>query len=528
MLRKSYLIMVLVLGLESCTKDFQSINVDPTKPSAVPLSYLLGQSMVFMASTSAAGINLGYGMMFSQQMATLEIKGTFDGDKYFYEPTIDQTFFVNAYPNAIKNLVNLIELGKNDATQVNTVAIARILKAFEFSMLTDFYGDLPYFQAGEAYYEGTFQPAYDSQQSIYMDLLKELDEAGDQFDASQPYPDADFVYKDGTTTAVGDLIAKWKVFANSLMLRLAMRLTKVDPANAQQWAVKAIGKGVMTDNSQTFKFISAYTTTTTVNPNSMVMGPSDNASIGNQMLKTARLTWAETLIDLMKSRNDPRLPIIAARNDPSSAIPNLVEGDHSIANARGLQNGLDATTLKTMTGETDASGFSRPRGVVIGSDDPNMLLTHAEVRFLKAEAIARGWVTGSAGDEYRAGQQAAILQMQSYNPDNPASAGDIAAYMAQNPYPDGSLDDNLAQIENEMYILTATTFNGYEAWANIRRTGLPVLTPVDYPGGQTGGAFPRRLIYPTSEAGLNPDGYQQAVSRMGGDLMTTRVWWDKQ
>ncbi|MFT4155094.1 SusD/RagB family nutrient-binding outer membrane lipoprotein [Parafilimonas sp.] len=528
MLRKSYPVLVLVLGLASCTKDFQSINVDPTKPSSVPLSYLLGQSMLFMASFDAAKINIGYGMMFSQQMATLEIKGTFDGDKYFYEPSISQVFFAAAYPNAIKNLVNLIELGKNDTTQVNTVAIARILKAFEFSMLTDYYGDLPYFEAGEAYYEGTFQPAYDSQQSIYTDLLKELDEAGDQLDASQSYPDADFVYKDGTTAAVSDLVAKWKVFANSLMLRLAMRLTKVDATSAQQWAAKAIGKGVMADNSQTFKFISAYTTTTTVNPNSMVMGPSDNEAIGNQMLKTARFAWGQTLIDLMKSRNDPRLPIIAARNDSASSIPNLVEGDHSVANARGLQNGLDATTLQAMTGETDASGFSRPRGVIIGSDDPNMLLTHAEVRFLKAEAMARGWVTGSAGDEYRAGQQAAIQQMQSYTPDNPASAADITAYMTQNPYPDGTLDENMAEIENEMYILTASTFNGYEAWANIRRTGLPVLVPVNYPGGQTGGTLPRRLIYPTSEAGLNPDGYQEAVSRMGGDLMTTRVWWDKQ
>jgi hypothetical protein len=310
------------------------------------------------------------------------------------------------------------------------------------------------------------------------------------------------------------------------MLRLAMRLTKADPTNAQQWAVKAIGKGVMNDNSQTFKFISSFTTTATVNANSYAMGPADNSTIGNRYVFQGRIQWARTLIDLMRSRNDPRLPIIATRNSPSSSIPNLTDGDNSAANARGLPNGLDATMLKSITGETDGSGYSRPRGAVMGTDDPNMMLTHAEVRFLKAEAMARGWISGSAADEYLAGQQAAIQEMQSYKPDNPASTADITAYTNQNPYPNGSLDQNLAEIENEMFILTASTFNGYEAWANIRRTGLPVLTPVNYPGGQTGGTLPRRLIYPTSEAGLNP-GYKTAVDRMGGDLMTTRVWWDK-
>jgi hypothetical protein len=520
-----YFVLLLAPGLSSCTKDFQKINIDPTKPADVPLSYLLGQAMLLVDNKTS----IAFGLMISQQMATIEMAGTFDGDKYFYEPAISEVYFQTVYPNSIKNLVNIIQLGTGDTTQTNTVALARILKAFQFSMLTDLYGDVPYFQAGQAYYGANYTPAYDSQQSIYMDLLKELDEAGDQLDASKPYPDADFVYKDAMTgNNVSAIVAKWKIFANSLMLRLAMRMTRVDPAAARQWATKAIDKGVMTDNTQTFKFLHDATNTTTVNPNSYALGTADNGGIGLRYTFQGRVQWARTLIDLMKSRNDPRLPIIATRNDPASAIPNLTDGDNSIANAKGLPNGIDATMLKAMTGETDGSAYSRPRGVVIGTDDPNMMLTHAEVRFLKAEAIARGWIAGDAATEYRAGQEAALQQMASYNPDNPVSPAAVSAYAAQNPYPNGSLDENMAEIENEMFILTASTFNGYESWANIRRTGLPVLVPVNYPGGATGGTFPRRLIYPTSEAGLNPAGYQDAVSRMGADLMTTRLWWDKQ
>ena len=197
-----------------------------------------------------------------------------------------------------------------------------------------------------------------------------------------------------------------------------------------------------------------------------------------------------------------------------------------MANAKGLPNGLDASRLNTLTGESDAIKYSRPRGVIFNADDPNMFLTHAEARFLTAEAIARGWVSGDDAAEYSAGQEAAIRQMEGYKPDNPATDLQITNYLAANPYPGGSLDAKMVEIENEMYILTASTLNGYEGWANIRRTGLPVLTPTNFPGNQTGGTLPRRLRFPGSEAGVNPN-YASAIGKMGPDEFTTRVWWDK-
>ena len=143
---------------------------------------------------------------------------------------------------------------------------------------------------------------------------------------------------------------------------------------------------------------------------------------------------------------------------------------------------------------------------------------------MKAEAIERGWYTGDAATEYKAGQAAAITQL-AVNQDAPDLSGQVAAYQTANPYPGTSLAANMVQIENEMFILNASTLNGFEGWANYRRTGLPVLAPTNYPGNATNGTIMRRLIYPVSEQGQNAN-YAAAVTQQGPDLFTTRMWWD--
>jgi hypothetical protein len=103
----------------------------------------------------------------------------------------------------------------------------------------------------------------------------------------------------------------------------------------------------------------------------------------------------------------------------------------------------------------------------------------------------------------------------------------VSAYQATNPYPTtGGLDSAISAIQTECWLLWADTYNGYEAYASWRRTGYPVLTPVNYPGNASNGTIPRRLIYPAEESGLDAANYQAAVSRMGGDLFTVKVWWD--
>ncbi|MES2734016.1 MAG: SusD/RagB family nutrient-binding outer membrane lipoprotein [Bacteroidota bacterium] len=513
MIRTIVAMLTLAVVLGACTKDFEKINIDPNRPVQVPLDFLLGQTQLQIAgSANDPGYktwrgNFIYAATISQQMASAN--SFYAGDKYLYDANNSGAYFVDSYANAIKNLVNLIDQAKKDPKNVNILSVARILKAFQTHLITDLYGDVPYSEAGLGYLQQNFSPKYDLQKDIYADMLKELDEAGKALTTSAAFPPtADFVYG-------GDL-NKWKKFANSLMLRLAMRMQKADPATAQTWIKKAIDGGVMESNDDSFAIKHTAGAIYSNNSNSFTLGTFAGSRNVNAL---DNILWSKTLIDLMKSRNDPRLNIIAS----------VADGDMAPAKQKGLPNGYDNSTgtphsLATF-GDPNLKNYSRPSPLMIDANDPNIFLAYAETRFLTAEAIERTWVAGVAASEYQKGQEAALAILQLYDP--LATITNTAAYTAANPYPiAGTLADKLTQIHSEMFILTASTLNFYEGFANYRRTGIPNLVPVNYPGNQTGGQIPRRLRYPQTEAAVNPN-YTIANDRQGGDSFLSKVWWDK-
>ena len=130
------------------------------------------------------------------------------------------------YPEIIKTAVALVDQTADNPEETNLNAIGRILKVEAFLKLTDYYGDIPYFEAGKVYQENIVKPKYDKQEDIYMDFLKELREASAQLNSAAIAPQNDLYFN-------GD-IEKWRRFANSLWLRIAMRLLKVNPTLAQQ------------------------------------------------------------------------------------------------------------------------------------------------------------------------------------------------------------------------------------------------------------------------------------------------------
>lgn len=512
MIRKIILFAALVFSLGSCTKDFKTINIDPNNSTKVPLNYLLTQTQLYIGGSAGDPgyatwrANLMYSLPVVQMFSSI---GTYyGGDKYIYEADLSEAYFVTQYPESIKGLVDLINQAKVDPANINLLSIARIEKALQMSMITDLYGDVPYSEAGLGFLTTNFSPKYDAQKDIYADLLKELSEAGTALSSSAATPgSADLVY--------GGDVTKWKHFANSLMLRLAMRMQKVDPTSAQTWAKTALDGGVMGSNAETFAIKYANDGgTATINSNSYNMGPAVAPTRNEVALGS--MNWSKTLIDLMKSRNDPRIPTISI----------LPSGDATVASQKGLPNGLDVAKLTALTGETNIANYSRPNPILYSAVDPYILLPYAEVEFLKAEAIERGWYTGTAATAYAAGQAAAVTQLI-VDKGAPDLSGSVAAYQAANTYPATNSADRIAQIENEMFILCASTLNGFEGWANWRRTGLPALTPTNYPGNATNGTIMRRLIYPVSEQGQNAN-YAAAVAAQGPDLFTTRMWWDKQ
>ncbi|MCF2446329.1 SusD/RagB family nutrient-binding outer membrane lipoprotein [Dyadobacter sp. CY345] len=503
---KILVLLSLMTFLGSCTKDFEEVNVNPNAPAAVPLDYLLSQSALLLAGSAGDPgykswrANFIYAGCIMQQMASVEV-GFYRGTVYTFQGDLSAAYFESSYPNSIKNLVNLIDLASKDAKDVNILSMARILRVVETSFLTDLYGDVPYSEAGKGFISKINSPKYDPQQAIYMDMLKELDEASKAFNPASYKPTtADFVYG-------GDL-DKWKKGANSLMLRIAMRMQKADATNAQAWAKKAIDAGIMSSNDDSFTIKMDKTGAgNNSNANSWNLGAGRKIADGNN------IQWAKTFIDMMKARKDPRLPVVAA----------LKNGDRSVDKQIGIPSGTDATALTSLP-EKNLDNYSRAAPNMYVLSNPYFIMTYAESQFLKTEAIERGWATGDAKAAFDAGQIAAILQLNAYG--GTLTDADAKAYSAANPYPSGTLDAKLETIQTENWLINGSVLNHMEAWADWRRTGFPKLIPVNYPGNETNGQIPRRLRYPQSEVGVN-DNITEAISRQGGDTFMTKIWWDK-
>ncbi|HYG20882.1 MAG TPA: SusD/RagB family nutrient-binding outer membrane lipoprotein [Ohtaekwangia sp.] len=511
-------LIAFLFATVSCTENFEEINTNPTAEDNPPTNALLTQGMI-LASTSeyeAWRANYIYSALFVQQLASLN----WQGDKYFYNDGYSASYWDRNYERTVKVLVDVIARTTDVPEEVNYNSIARILKVVVFHRMTDLYGDVPYTQAGKGYLEGILIPEYDTQEFIYNDMLKELEEAAAAFDAAQAAVSGDIVYN-------GDLNL-WKKAAYSLMLRLAMRLSKADPDTAETWAAKAVAGGVIESYTEAFR-VNHTSTTVYDNPNSHVLGSYPGA---HQDQKNNNFRISKTFIDLLRENDDPRLGIIPVQTYFLNENGDTVDIDHvtrydGLADPDaqvGLPNGLDANTL-IPTGKT-INRFSIVRSDLVRPDAPNILVSHAQTLFLQAEAVERGWISGDAEQLFRDGVESAIMQLKLSAPASLFDDAAIANY-ADNviAYPaGGTLEEKLEAINTQYYI--ASFLDGYESFANWRRTGYPELTPVNFTGNVTGGTIPRRLQYPANEYGVNGDNLAAVIARQGPDTFTTRVWWD--
>lgn len=496
-MKKVIYLLMFTLLIGACDEGFEDLNVNPTKPVQVSVANKLTAAQLFASSERYDNwrANLIYQSTMMQHIATTA--GYWTGDKYTWNRGYASSLMDRYYGNAVKSLEDmLVQLNEEEAPD-EMKAITRIMRVFVFSRLTDLYGDIPYSEAGKAVLEDILTPKYDPQSEIYADMLKELEESAAALGSgTSGFGSGDIIYN-------GDQ-AKWKRLANSLMLRLGMRLIKVDPSGAQAWATKAIAGGVMESNADIF-YVPHTGGPDGVNRN----GNGEVFSVdGNPRL-------SKTFVDFLQAGNDPRLPILGARrSDGSTATADLI----------GFPNGLDAQMLLDMTGEENTDNYAEPnRSVITGEDAPMFFQTYAEVELLQAEANVRWGIGGDAATHYANGVRAAMEMLSLYGEGGVIDPADIDTYLANNPYDAGNA---LEQINTQYW--AATFLNDYETFANWRRTGIPNLVPVNYPGNVTNGTIPRRLSYSESEQTNNPANYAEAIGRQGPDELTTRVWWDVQ
>jgi len=501
--------IAFLLSAAGCDKGLQQLNVNKVSPSTLNPALMLNQAII---SFSFPFKTLIFDIGGIQQIVTPN--GGVSAGANFNQDNRDvttQPIWAVYYQNVIKNTRDGIIKAKA-ANRTNLYNMIRIFQAYAFMVLTDEYGDIPYSQAGAGYSAGTFFPKYDKQEDIYADIIKELKDASAALDANGAVESSDLLYAGN--------VAKWKKFANSLLLRAGMRLVKVDAARAQSLVSDAITAGVITDNADDayIRHDANYT-----NP----LGGGLNGS------EAANFYLTKPFIDRLKTANDPRLPAIAVRyvgatsgNGQTAAAGNTTAGVQ-IGMPMGYDNGtiVAQATADGLASFYDYSQADRRRILKISS--PMFLVTASQDLLLMAEARFRGWIsTSTAAQYYSDGIKAHMDQMALYDPGCAVASSARDTYVTNNPLGAGT---ELDQINSQYWI--SSFLNGPEAFANFRRSGFPALTPNPY--GQPNnpdvpnGTFMRRLTYPTSEIAVNNTNYKDAVARQGADKLSTRVWWDK-
>jgi hypothetical protein len=477
---KSSLIVALLATI-ACSKftDFGDINVSPNSPSQPNTASLFTNAMISVGGVVSS--DYGYwpvGSIYTQQF----------GDVTYIEESRYKTVnwnYSHLYAGPLNALNFIIKLNTDESTKVtaatngsnaNQIAIARILKAFFFHNITDRWGDIPYSQALKG--KDAFSPVFDTQQSIYNDLFKELKEAQAQLS--------------GGAGIQGDILlhgdnGKWKKFANSLRIIMALRLSKVDAAKGKSEFVAALADGAISSNEDniTFSFLNDANYASPLFKNYITENRKDFAV-------------SNTFIDYLEKTHDPRIAAFAQKAE-------------STLEYKGVPYGVFPTAW-------GAEEISLASEKVSGQNATINVVTYAQFLLSKAEAAKLGWIAGDAKEFYEDAIKESMHQWDVYTTD-----ADFEAYISGS---DVAYNDAKAieLIATQKWV--ALFYQGYESWAEWRRTGFPILKPAAKPLN-TSGLIPRRMAYPTSEATLNKINYDAVVKRQGADVQETRVWWDK-
>ena len=506
---QSFLYLVLITLATSCAKNYSDINTDPTRFTSLTTEDVKGlfTNALYMGMYSGDGsaeYQYAQGFFADLYAQYSAITATFDPtDRYNIAQEWVQEQWIGTYTKALPPLFNIIkETGDPGKEAFN--AIARIWKVWVIHRATDYYGPIPYFSIGA---DSTVIP-YDPQKEIYYDLFKELTEATAQL--SQHLSDAS--YGESDVIFDGDN-AKWLKFGNTLRLRLAMRISKVEPDKAKEEAEAAVAGGVMSELSD-----DAYLESSGVNYNGY-----NRQSGWNEFRMSAAME------SVLKGYEDPRLSKFWA--------PAVNTGEY-----KGVRNGMNVAEIVAPENEPDnTSGPSLPLLPENMSVTPSTVMYTAEAYFLRAEGALNDWNMGGTAEEFY--NKGIEMSLRTWGI---SDATEINAYinsMKQPLAPGGMFDTKaLSDIpvkfaadpeKQREQILTqkwlALFPEGHEAWAEFRRTGYPKLYPLihsdnpDLPQG----TFIRRIPFLNYDRDRNGAAVEAAVDLLGGpDNAATPLWWD--
>jgi hypothetical protein len=473
-MKKLFIYIIPVILLAACTKDITKLNNDPKNPTNVPPATLFTNAQRSLARTlvsSNVNVNIFRLVVQYWQEVTYLDESRYD----LNTRSIPQNFWTPLYRDALKDFSEarkLIPSQSLDAGQkANEVAITDIMEVYTWYYIVTTYGNVPYTEALNI--ENVF-PKYDDAATIYNALLTRLDaDIAALNPSAESFGSADIIY--------GGDPAAWKKFANSLKLKMGMTIADADAAKAKTTVESAVASGVFTSNADNAEF-------------SFLSAPPNTNPIWEDLVQSGRKDFvaASTIIDTMKFLNDPR-----------------IDNYFTVDGSGGYSGGGPGRSSNYGT-------YSKPATAITAPNFPGLLLDYSEVEFFLAEAVERGFnVGGTAMTHYNNAVTASILYWG-------GTTTEATTYLAQPSVNYLTAPGTYKQkIGIQKWI--ALYNRGVDAWIEWRRLDFPRLQPAF----RAVSAIPKRFTYPIIEQNYNTANYNQAAAAIGGDVVTTKLWWDK-
>ncbi len=510
-------IVLVSLFFQGCDDEFVEVNTNPYAVNEVdPALLFAGGQRSHLGNWTAEHTIVQHFVLPYNQGATLGFNFNEDIDG------VSNPRWDASYPSIVRNLIEAMNLLGEDTDRVNLLSMIRIWKAQVFMGLVDTYADVPYSEAGKAVIDLTYFPVYDDDEQIYDDLYNEITGGLASLDPNGEYVSEDLFYGSNSELPAGSAavqVEKWRKLGNSLLLRLGMRYSKVNPSKAASIVAEAFAGGVMTSNND-----NAY-----LKYDGNVYDWGDNTALRNFSFFNYA---AEPLVNQLKETNDPRGKYMIATYEDPGSVANDTNPDTDLNNQFGVPIGVSDLEL------SDTSlGYRGPRGAGLDYSQINVFsaaspaapafyVTYGQTSLLLAEAAFRGWVSGDPQNYYEEGIRANMDIYSLYPNTSPIPPEEVNAYLAE---PEVAYNDaNALELINTQYWLVNFR-NGMEAFANVRRSGFPDLERNDFNDNllaNGGDGFVHRMSYPDREGSANSDNYIAASSAIGGDNLVSRVFWD--
>lgn len=500
-----------IIVVSSCTKNYPEINTDKNSIATIgpaELPFLFSEALEAVPLGNQTAENL-FADQYAQYFAC--VATYFPTDRLVMRPDWAQTAWAPIYTRVMPQLQTIFE--DTDSTSAE-YAIANIWWVFAFDRVTDYFGPIPYFKAGQPLSSVPFDP----QKEIYDDFFRRLTSAVNVLKGKtgeQPFGQYDLIYHGN--------VNKWIKFANTLRLRLALRVSEVEPTVAKSEAEAAVAGGVFS-----------------ASPADDALLPKNLKDINpiSQMSDWNEFRMSASMESVLKGYNDPRISVYF--------IPSVTTGEY-----QGLRNGLSIAQLSLPENKAKANSHVGPRwaspaagGISSYLSTPINVMSTAESYFLRAEGALLGWNMGETADNlYNEGIRNSMIQwgitdnsvIEAYinSPATPVAPGDYlnSTPLTNVPVKFNSSDPRVGLEQIAIQEWLGLFPDGTEAWADFRRRHVIPLYPVANSDNlaitNTSTQWIRRIPYPTAEYQANGAAVTNAIKLLGRpDDITTPLWWD--